>query len=176
MQITNDVKKRSKLKRWYKFNKQKLPMFLTIIASIAFTGFLDFQLKNQENKMLFELKSHFTTNNMMGHENGGPAMFMIFILNILAMIQIFNTVNFSGKRSPVNLYLITGLTVLQLASFGYYLSLLFAEQAIRPSFVISQMPSAIISITVFTIGIIIQLASTVLAFMYVDWKYVKIEE
>lgn len=176
MEDTKQVVKRSKFKRWYKFNKQRIPMFLTILAAIFFTGFLDFKMHNQDNVLIFELKSHFTTNNAMGYENGNMAMFMIFLLNLLAIIQIFNTVSFSSKRSPLNLYLITGLTVLQLGSYGFYLSKLFAEQAVRASFVISQMPHAITSITVFTLGIIIQLASTILAWMYVDWKYVKIED
>lgn len=177
MEQVKQVEKRSKLKRWYKFNKQKLPMFLTILAALFFTGFLDFTLQNQENIVIFRLLSHFDANYKMGHENGGAAMFMIFALNFLAIIQVFNTVTFASKRSPLNLYLITGLNALQVVCYSNYLIKLFAEQKVSPEvFNIAKLPSAQFSIAVFTIGIIIQLASTILAWMYVDWKYVKLED
>ncbi len=176
MQQTTPVVKRSKLKRWYNFNKQKLPMYLSAIAVIFFTGFLDFTLKDRNNVVLLSLESHFKTNNGMAAANGGIAMFMIFILNLLAIIQMFNTVTFSVKRSPFIVYLVNGITVLQVAAYVTYMLKLFQEYTERPTFNIFGRPEAIFSMAVFTLGIIFQLGSTVLTWFYVDWKYVKIED
>lgn len=158
-------------KRWYKFNKQRIPLFLSIISVILFTGLLDFDIP----ELRFNFKSHFDAiTNLYSNNNKSMATFMIFILNITSIVQIFNTVTFGQKKNPFSVYLITALMLIELVAFGLYLYAFLVEPSLSPTYKMTN--SAILSIGIFSAGILFGLASTFFAWKYVDWKYVKIEE
>lgn len=158
-------------KRWYRFNKQRIPFFLSLISVILFTGFVDFEL----TELRFSLKSHFDAiTNLYSNNNKSLATFLVFALNLLSIIQIFNTVIFGQKKNPFSLILITVLTVMQVVSFIYYTYIFMVEPSLSPNY--TYTASAFNSLTLFTLGTIFAVAANVFAWIYVDWKYVKIED
>jgi len=158
-------------KRWYKFNKQRIPLFLSIISVVLFTGLLDFDIP----ELRFNFKSHFDAiTNLYSNNNKSMATFMIFLLNITSIVQSFNTVTFGQKKNPFSVYLITLLMVIELVAFSLYLYAFLVEPSLSPTYQMTN--SAKLSIGIFSAGILFGLASTFFAWKYVDWKYVKIEE
>jgi TRAP-type mannitol/chloroaromatic compound transport system permease small subunit len=87
---------------------------------------------------------------------------------------MFNSIGYSKKRSPMSLFMLTGLTLLQVVSVGLYTYTFFREQTIRNDYVIDSV--ARFSYTVFIIGAVLFIIGTVFAWLYVDWKYVKQKE
>ena len=158
-------------KRWYKFNKQRIPLYLSIIAVLLITGLVDFRVQ----EVRFELKSHFDAiNNLYSNDLKSMATFMVFALNLLSIIQIFNTVSYSKTKAPVNTFIATFLTTLEVAAYGTYMYVFIIEPTVSSNY--TYTGSVFFSLTVFGLGILFTVLSTVFAWKYIDWKYVKIEE
>ena len=87
------IKKRSKMARWYSFNKHKIPLYLSLISVILFSATLDFDLGG------FELKSHLYTVVALGPTFSALAVFSVFVITLLSMIQIVNTFSFGQKKT-----------------------------------------------------------------------------
>ncbi len=154
--------------RWYQYNKQKIPMIFTLIGTFFFTAFLDFNVQTTE----FKLESHISAiRKFLNTPYNNLSAFYLFAMYLIAIIQLFNTFGFAKKRSPMGLYLITFLTLLQVTIVSLYTSIFFVEQANRLDYTIDSV--ARFSFTVFIIGGILFIIGTVFAWFYVDWKYVK---
>lgn len=168
---TVSFKKPFSWKRWYKFNKKNIPLYLSIISVLLITGLVDFKV--QEIK--FELKSHFDAiNNLYSNDFKSMATFMVFGLNLLSMVQVFNTVTFSKTRSPFSTILTTLLTLLEVVAFGFYLYVFVVEPSVSLNY--EYTASVFTSLAIFGSGLIFIILATVFSWIYVDWKYVKIEE
>ncbi|WP_025724472.1 hypothetical protein [Acholeplasma granularum] len=168
---TLSFKKPFTWKRWYKFNKQRIPLFLTIIAVLLITGLVDFRV----NEIRFELKSHFDAiNNLYSNNLKSMATFMVFALNLLSIIQIFNSVSYSKTRAPFNVIISTALTAIMTAAYGAYAYVFIIEPTVSANYTYGS--SVYFSLIVFGLGILFSIASTVFSWKYIDWKYVKIEE
>ncbi len=164
------IKKRSKAARWYSFNKHKIPLYLSLIAVLLFSATLDFTLGG------FQLKSHLYTVVALGPQFSAIAVFTVFLLTLLSMIQIFNGVSFGQKKNPFSLMLMTALTVIQIVGVALYTYIIMTEPTRSTGFNFTKYPYAIFSYSVYIAGLTAQLTATILAWIYVDWKYVKIED
>ena len=162
------IPKETWAKRWYQYNKQKIPMIVVIIGVIFFTGFLDFDVQGSS----FALQSHIAAiQKFLNTPRNNLSAFYLFSLYLVALIQLANSVTFSKKRSPVGLFLFTFLTLYQVVVSILYTSIFFNEQATRADYTIDSM--ATLSFSVMIIGSVFFVIGTVFAWIYVDWKYVK---
>ena len=155
-------------KRWYSYNKQKIPMIFILIGTVFFTAFLDFEVQGTS----FKLNSHIAALNKLGNNpQNNIAAFLLFSMYLIALIQLFNSFTFAKKRSPVLLYLMTALTILQGYLAVSYYQVFMAEAKRFPAYVFDE--AARLATTVSFIGAILFIIATVFAWLYVDWKYVK---
>lgn len=158
-------------KRWYKFNRQRIPLILSIVAVLLIVGLVDFRV----SEIKFELQSHFhAINNLYSNTYKSLATFLVFVLNLLSIIQIFNSVSFGKTKAPINVFLSTGLTTLMVAAYAIYMYIFIIEPSVSTNY--KYTGSVFISLTVLGLGVIFTVASTVFKWIYIDWKYVKIEE
>lgn len=164
------IKKRSKAARWYSFNKHKIPLYLSLIAVLLFSATLDFTMGG------FQLKSHLYTVVALGTQYSAMAVFTVFLLTLLSMMQIFNGVSFGQKKNPFSLIMMTVLTVIQIVGVAFYAFIVITEPTRSSGFNFTKYPYAVFSYSVYIAGAITQLIATILAWIYVDWKYVKIED
>ena len=175
--MQSDVKKEKKpskqsgFARWYSFNKQRIPMFLLIVSVLAITATLDFNLRSAGGQQILNFRSHIsairkTTNNILG--------FYLFLCNLFVLIQFFLSFSFSQKRSPLLLILMTIITVGQTAILILYVLGFIGESSIRPNY--SMEMDTYISIISLAVGTVFMIAATIFAWIYVDWKYVKVED
>lgn len=152
--------------RWYNYNKYSIPVIFTVIGTLIFTIFLDFRTGD------IDFKSHLTAINMLTNDLVG---FYLFAIYMIAIIQLANSLSFSKKRSPVGLALFTGMNVLQWILVYNYINAFYTEVEIRTDgYVIPSFGH--FSINLMIAGSILYVLATVFAWLYVDWKYVKIEE
>jgi fatty acid desaturase len=156
-------------KRWYSYNKQKIPMIFTLIGAFFFTAFLDFEVQGTKIK----LESHIAAlNKLTNTAQNNIAAFLLFVMYLVALIQLFNSFTFAKNRSPIVLYIMTVLTGLQVFVAFSYRKVFFDELMRRPdSYDISKATE--LAYTVSIIGAILFVIATVFAWIYVDWKYVK---
>jgi hypothetical protein len=159
-------------KRWYSYNKQKIPMIFTLFGAFFFTAFLDFEVQGTDIK----LDSHIAAlNKLTNTPQNNIAAFMLFAMYMIALIQLFNSFTFAKKRSPILLYIMTFLSSIQIYIAITYRQVFINEFARRPdSYVISEATK--LAYTVSIIGAILFIIATVFAWFYVDWKYVKEKE
>lgn len=151
--------------RWYEYNKYKIPVIFTLIGSLLFTLFLDFRTDG------FTFKSHLAsiqlvTSNIIG--------FYLFAIYLISMVQLFNSISFSRKRSPVSFFLFIILNIIQALLVYSYTVIFFQEAAARPDYTIPQF--TYMSIGIMIAGIVFYAIASIFATCYVNWKYVKIEE
>jgi hypothetical protein len=165
------IKTQSWFKRWYSFNKQRIPMIFILLGVFFFTAFLDFEIQGTEIK----LQSHiYAIQRFLNTPYNNLTAFFLFSMYLIALIQIFNGVTFAQKRSPFSLILLTVLSLIQSTLSGLYTFAFFNEQATRADYVIGE--AAKIAYTTTIIGSIFFLIATIFAWFYVDWKYVKEKE
>ncbi len=160
-----------KLVYWYSFNKQKIPMIFILIGTFFYTAFLDFEVQGTSIKLLSHIDAlryiaDTTRNNI--------APFLLFLMYLLSLLQVFNSFSFGKKRAPFTLILMTFVTLIQVVSAFFYTQTFFLEQAARTDYTITS--SAVTAYTVIIIGASLFLIGTVFAWFYVDWKYVKEKE
>ena len=168
---TVSFKKPFTWKRWYKFNKQRIPLYFSILAVLIIVGLVDFRV----TEIRFELKSHFdAVNNLFSNQYKSMATFMVFALNLLSIIQIFNAVSFAKTKAPFNVFISTALTTLMVIAYALYTYVFIIEPSVSPNY--SYSSSVFFSLGSLGFGIIFTVASTVFKWKYIDWKYVKIEE
>lgn len=160
------------LKRWYSFNKQKIPLYFLLIAGIVFTAFLDFTVKRGVDESPFVFASHLTAiQKFKSSPLANMSGFFLFTIYLVAIIQMFNGFTFAKKRAPMSLFLITGLTVAQIVLVSFYTYAFFAERASRTDYVIDAIAQR--SYTIMIVGAVFMLLGAVSAWFYVDWHYVK---
>lgn len=153
------------MKRWYSYNKYKIPVIFTVIGSLIYTLFLDFRTSG------FVFRSHISAINELTSKEVG---FYLFAMYIIAMVQIFNSMSFSRKRSPVSLILFTGLNLIQGMFVYLYTNAFLVEAATRTDYSLNSY--SIMSMGIMATGFVFYVIATLFAWAYVDWKYVKIEE
>ncbi|MBE0700442.1 MAG: hypothetical protein IH571_02035, partial [Acholeplasmataceae bacterium] len=133
-----------------------------------FTAFLDFEVQGTG----IILRSHIAAiQKFLNTPRNNLSAFYLFSLYLIALIQIANTMTFAKKRSPVGLFIITTLSVVQTVIAVLYTSVFFHEQATRLDYVIDA--PARLSYSVMLIGSLFFLIGAFFAWFYVDWKYVK---
>jgi len=158
-------------RRWYKFNKQRIPLYLSIVAVLIIVGLVDFRV----SEIRFELKSHFDAiNNLYSNTYKSMATFMVFVLNLLAIIQIFNAVSYGKTRAPFNVFISTGLTTFMVVAYAMYAYVFIIEPSVSSNY--SYSGSVFFSLISLGLGVAFAVASTIFKWKYIDWKYVKIEE
>ena len=157
---------KEKLARWYSFNKQKIPFFFLIISVLAITATLDFKMGN-----VMELKSHIDAITKV---ETTIVAFYLFVLNMVVLVQLFMGFSFSKKRSPFNLIFMTILTLIQSGTYILYATVFLTEHTRMPSYQLGG--TAVFSIVTIGIGTVLMVIATIFAWIYVDWKYVKIED
>jgi len=155
-------------KRWYSFNKQKIPMNFTAFGTFFFTALIDFEVQGTSIKLVSHIAA---IRKFLNTPYNNMSAFYLFAIYLIGVVQLFNSFSFSKKRSPFGLILMTFLTAVQIILVGLYTSIFFLEQATRTDYVIDSV--ARFSYTVFIIGAIFFLIGTIFAWFYVDWKYVK---
>ncbi|MCU0105024.1 hypothetical protein N7603_05080 [Acholeplasma vituli] len=153
------------INRWYSYNKYKIPVILTIIGSLFFTLFLDFRTSG------FVFRSHISAISELTSKIIG---FYLFAMYIISMVQIFNSISFSRKRSPLSLVLFTVLNAIQGLLVFLYSNEFLVEAATRTDYTLKNY--SLMSMGIFAIGFVFYVIATIFAWVYVDWKYVKIEE
>jgi hypothetical protein len=152
--------------RWYNYNKYSIPVILTIIGSIIFTVFLDFRTGD------IDFKSHISAINLLTNK---IVAFYLFSIYMIALVQVANSMAFSKKRSPISLILFTLLNMIQVLLVVLYVYIFYREVEIRTDGFM--LPSyALFSMNVMITGAVFYILSTIFAWFYVDWKYVKIED
>jgi len=165
--------------RWYKYNKRKIPMFISIIAIILFTGFLDV------NGDKIKLASHFSaiSNLTTGNRLGNFASLDIFLLFVLSLIQFIIFMKYSKTGQLILPILSTVLCLIQIVLVGLYFLAFFNQQYVlffqtppQNSYNISDYPAAILSMTVFGIGLLFSIISTTFSWFYINPNYVKEKE
>ena len=167
---TNEIneQRQSWARRWYSFNKQKIPMIFIIIGTLFFTAFLDFEIQGTEIK----LESHIASIRLLLNTPlNNLSAFILFAIYLVSLIQLFNAFGFAKKQSPFGLILLTVLTIVQIGLVSTYTYIFFNEQATRPDYVIESFTR--LSYTVFIVGTILFIIGTIFAWFYVNWKYVK---
>ena len=152
-------------KRWYSYNKYKIPVIFTVIGSLIYTLFLDFRTQD------FVFRSHISAISELTSKIIG---FYLFSMYIIAMIQIFNSMSFSKKRSPISLILFTLLNAIQGLLVYLYSNEFLVEAATRSDYALKNY--SIMSMGIMAVGFVFYVIATLFAWAYVDWKYVKIEE
>lgn len=158
-------------KLWYQYNKQKIPMIFILIGTVFFTGFLDFEIQTTDIK----LESHIAAiRKFLDTPYNNLSAFYLFLMYLIAIIQVFNSASFAKTRSKIIMFLMTGLTVIQTLAVGLYTSIFFREQASRADYTIDSI--ARLSFTVFIIGASFFIVGTIFSWIYVNWKYVKQKE
>jgi hypothetical protein len=160
--------KQSWAKRWYSFNKQKIPMIFIAVGTLLFTAFLDFEVQGTDIKLVSHIAS---IRLLLDTPLNNLAAFFLFAIYMISLIQLFNAFTFAKKQSPFGLILLTFLTVVQAVLVSLYTNNFFVEQATRPGFVIQSFTK--LSYGVFIAGTIFFIIGTVFAWFYVNWKYVK---
>src|SRR5690606_31158216 len=153
-------------KRWYSFNKQRIPLIFIFFGVFFFTAFLDFEIQGTDIK----LQSHiYAIQRFLNTPYNNLTAFFLFAMYLIALIQIFNGVSFAQKRAPMTLYLMSILTLIQATLSGLYTFAFFNEQANRTDYVIGA--AARLAYTTTIIGSIFFLIATIFAWFYVDFKY-----
>lgn len=162
----NDIQREKWYIRWYNYNKYSIPVYFTVIGSLIFTLFLDFRTAG------IDFRSHISAINMLTNRIVG---FYLFAIYLIALVQIANSMSFSKKRSPVGLFMLTILNAVQVLLVYLYVNVFYTEVQIRTDGY--QIPSfGHFSINVMIAGAVFYILATIFAWIYVDWKYVKIEE
>ncbi|MCV2232263.1 hypothetical protein [Paracholeplasma manati] len=165
----NSVKQKesfkSSMKRWYDYNKYSIPTIFTVIGSLIYTLFLDFRTNG------FVFRSHISAINELTNKEVG---FYLFALYIIALVQIFNSMSFSKKRSPMSLILFTVLNLFQGLFVFLYSNAFLYEAATRADYTLKNY--SIMSMGIMAAGFVFYVIATLFAWVYVDWKYVKIED
>ncbi|MDY0209975.1 MAG: hypothetical protein RBQ91_01030 [Acholeplasma sp.] len=151
--------------RWYEYNKYKIPVIFTLLGTLLFTLFLDFRTGG------FTFRSHIASIQMVTSKIIG---FYLFAIYLIAMIQLFNSMSFSKKRSPVSFFLFLILNTIQGLLVFSYVKTFFEEAVSRADYTIPSYTH--MSIWIMIIGMVFYVVATVFAAVYVNWKYVKIEE
>lgn len=152
--------------RWYNYNKYSIPVIFTTIGTLIFTLFLDFRTGD------INFQSHISAINVLTNQMIG---FYLFCIYLIAIIQLFNSMAFARKRSPISLIFFTILNALQILLVYLYVNVFYNEVEIRPdNFVIPSF--GIFSMNIMMTGAVFYIIATIFAWFYVDWKYVKIEE
>lgn len=155
-------------KLWYSYSKQTIPTIFILIGTIFITAFLDFNVQGTE----VMLESHISAmRKLLNTEFGNMSSLFLFVAYLIAIVQVFNSSNFAKKRSPVGLFLLTGLTIVQAVTVGLYTTVYYVEETIRPDYVIDSV--ARFSFTVLIIGSAFTIVGTIFAWFYVNWGYVK---
>lgn len=158
-------------KRWYSFNKQRIPLIFIFLGVFFFTAFLDFEIQGTNIKLLSHI---YAMQRFLNTPYNNLTAFFLFSMYLIALIQIFNGVSFAQKRAPFSLILLTFLSLLQATLSGLYTYAFFNEQATRSDYVIDQAATIAYSTTI--IGSVFFLIAAIFAWFYVDWKYVKEKE
>ena len=151
--------------RWYEYNKYKIPTIFTLIGTLIFTLFLDFRTNG------FTFKSHIASIQLLTSKEIG---FYLFSIYIIAMIQLFNSMAFSKKRSIASFILFFMLNVIQAVLVYAYVTTFFNEAALRADYTIPGF--SYLSIGIMISGMVLYVIATIFAAIYINWHYVKVEE
>lgn len=163
---------RKEIRRWYSFNKQKIPMYFMILAGFVFTAFLDFTLTLKGDNPPIVFQSHITAIiQFVSSPLANMTGFLLFGIYLIAIIQMFNAITYAKKRSPTGLILINALTLIQIVFVILYTSAFFAEAAARTDYVIDAVARR--SYTIMIVGAAIMACAAISSWLYVDWHYVK---
>lgn len=172
LEVEHKQAKESALKRWYSFNKQKIPMYFILLGTIFFTAFIDFNFQGTPLRLQSHIASIYKLSNS---EANNLAAFYLFAIYLTAIVQAFNAFTFASRQSPFSTYLITGLTTLQVTLVSLYSATFFIEAASRTdSYKLGN--AEFISMGVFITGAILFIIGTVFCWIYVNWKYVRIKD
>lgn len=156
---------KEKVSRWYSFSKQNIPFYLMIVATILVNGTLDFSIGN------FKWEAHIAS---LYHLTNYMASFYLFAMNLLILILLFFSFSFSKAQSPKNLFMSTAITLIHTIIYILYVVVFITEPGRQAAYSITN--TAIISMAILGISLVFVLVSNVLSWIYVDWKYVKVEE
>lgn len=172
LEVEHKQVKESALKRWYSFNKQKIPMYFILLGTIFFTAFIDFNFQGTPLKLQSHIASIYKLSNS---KVNNLAAFYLFAIYLTAIVQAFNAFTFASRQNPFSTYLITGLTTLQVTLVSLYSATFFIEAASRTDDY--KLGNAeFISMGVFITGAILFIIGTVFCWIYVNWKYVRIKD
>lgn len=160
---------------WYSYNKYKIPTYFILIAVVIFTAFLDFKAGN------FEFNTHLSTIGRLTADSNIIG-FYLFLIYLLAIVQVVNAISFSKKRSPFSLILLTIVAIVQVLLVAAYIMIIVGEMNSRSNLTFLPwirglgISSFAFSAITMVLGTILTVAATVFAWIFVDWKYVKVEE
>lgn len=156
---------KQKIARWYSFSKQNIPFYLMIVATLLVNGTLDFSIGN------FKWEAHIAS---LYHLTNFMASFYLFAMNLLVLILLFFSFSFSKAQSPKTLFMSTAITIIQTVIYILYVVVFMTEPSKQPAYSLTN--TAVISMVILGTSLFFVLVSNILSWLYVDWKYVKIEE
>lgn len=158
-------------KRWYSFNKEKIPMYFIIVGTIFFTAFLDFNVQ----KTPIKLQSHITAiQRLSSNTLNNLSAFFLFMAFLIAVIQAFNAITFAKKNNLFQVILMSGLMLIHLLIVGLYIFIFINEANTRNTYSIRQ--AEITAMVVFGLGLLFNLTGVIFAWQYVDYNYVSKDE
>ena len=163
--------KQSRFKRWYSFNKEKIPMYFVIIGAIFFTAFLDFTVQ----KTPIKLQSHITAiQRLSSNTLNNLSAFFLFAAFLIAIIQAFNAITYAKKNNLTQVILMSILMLVHIIIVALYIYIFINESNVRPTYRIRQ--AEITSMVVFGLGLLFNLTGVVFAWKYVDYQYVVVKD
>lgn len=140
------------ISRWFEYKHQYITTILTLIASVLYTSTMPTHIR--AIRPLFA--------NISG--------FYMFVLMMIAVVQIFNSMAFSKKRSPISLFMITVIASLNAYVAFKYITTITEEITRRG---ISYTPFMMQSMIIVAVGALLFIAAVVYGWFIVNWKYVK---
>lgn len=158
-------------KRWYSFNKEKIPMYFFIVGTIFFTAFLDFNVQ----KTPIRLQSHITAIQRLSSSTlNNLSAFFLFVAFLLAVIQAFNAITYAKKNNLAHVILMTVLMIVHIVIVALYVYTFIRETQTRPTYSIRR--AEITAMTVFSLGILFNLIGLIFAWKYVNYDYIAVKD
>src|SRR5690554_5790531 len=77
---------------WYSFNKHKIPVYITFLSFFFYTAFLDFNMAGTPFMVQSHIRTVFQVHSM--------SSFALFVMYLIAIIQLFNVMSYSKKLNP----------------------------------------------------------------------------
>lgn len=144
--MKNELKFLDKLKTYYSYNKYKLPIIFTLIGMFFLTAF-----PGLHYLYWYEKVSKYNAIS-------------VFIIMVLAVLQLVNAINLSAKKDKKTEYIFTILF-----TFFNILIIFFAYLYISPYILQGFKTVYLKSIAVIVLGIIFLLTANVFAFIFLGY-------
>ncbi|HBT59521.1 MAG: hypothetical protein RBQ95_02090 [Paracholeplasma sp.] len=151
------------LTRWYEYSRHQIPVILTVLSSVILTS---------------TMRTHIQAITPLFSAVSGFYMFVVMMLAVLIMFTVFA---FGKTQSPISSVVFSLVTLVQLFVIFQYIKLISFEtttgvirngvnQVVEKSATMNQ------SILIMVISGVLYVIANVFAWLYTNYKYVKVAE